>query len=97
MYMTKKVAVFTTFTLSTVGFTTYLLTNKHKRKRIFDRIKNVYGKIQFSKRGKYTENPEAITKLGHPHPHDIGDNTMVSEGSMYSVNYYNEKEHKDKT
>jgi hypothetical protein len=32
-----------------------------------------------------------IKKAGHPHPHDIADNNMVSEGALYSVKFYNEK------
>ncbi|PLR80039.1 hypothetical protein CVD25_15840 [Bacillus canaveralius] len=31
-----------------------------------------------------------LEKAGHPDPEDIEDNKMVSEGAMYSVNYYNE-------
>lgn len=90
MYMTKK-AFFTTFTLSTVGVTTYLLTNKQRRKRVLDSIKNLYEQIQFPNRNKMDSNQELQTKIGHPHPRDEGDNNMVSEGAMYSVQYYNEK------
>ncbi|MDQ1143595.1 hypothetical protein QE429_000422 [Bacillus sp. SORGH_AS 510] len=32
-----------------------------------------------------------IEKGAHPHPHDVEDNNMVSEGAMYSVQFYNEK------
>jgi hypothetical protein len=32
-----------------------------------------------------------INKAGHPDPLDVGDNKMVDEGAMYSVNYYNDK------
>jgi len=32
-----------------------------------------------------------IEKGGNPHPHDLEDNNMVSEGAMYSVKFYNEK------
>jgi hypothetical protein len=31
-----------------------------------------------------------VEKAGNPDPHDVEDNKMVSEGSMYGVNYYNE-------
>lgn len=31
-----------------------------------------------------------VEKGGHPDPHDLEDNNMVSEGAMYSVKYYNE-------
>ncbi|MGG3561239.1 hypothetical protein ABES03_06515 [Neobacillus rhizosphaerae] len=32
-----------------------------------------------------------IEKGAHPHPLDVEDNNMVSEGAMYSVQFYNEK------
>lgn len=32
-----------------------------------------------------------IEKAGNPDPEDIEDNKMVSEGAMYSVDYYNKK------
>jgi hypothetical protein len=32
-----------------------------------------------------------IEKGGNPHPQDIEDNNMVSEGAMFAVDYYNEK------
>lgn len=32
-----------------------------------------------------------IEKGGNPQPQDLEDNNMVSEGAMYSVDYYNEK------
>lgn len=31
-----------------------------------------------------------VQKAGNPDPLDLEDNKMVSEGSMYGVNYYNE-------
>lgn len=31
-----------------------------------------------------------VEKAGNPDPLDLEDNKMVSEGSMYGVNYYNE-------
>jgi hypothetical protein len=33
-----------------------------------------------------------MVKTGNPDPKDIGDNNMVSEGAMYSVNYYNKQQ-----
>ncbi|WP_026568250.1 hypothetical protein [Bacillus sp. UNC41MFS5] len=32
-----------------------------------------------------------IEKGGNPHPRDLEDNNMVSEGAMYSVQFFNEK------
>ncbi|MGW8262695.1 hypothetical protein ACWHAR_22210, partial [Bacillus sp. LR--39] len=44
---------------------------------------------------KITKQPDMETfpvdKAGHPDPQDIEDNKMVSEGSMYPVQYYDEK------
>lgn len=88
MYATKKV-VFTTFTLTTVGVTTYLLSNKDKRNRIFDQVKNIYNHLRVSKKDNF--DPRLLKKAGHPHPYDEGDNNMVDEGAMYSVKYYNEQ------
>ena len=34
---------------------------------------------------------DLFSKAGNPAPDDIGDNNMVNEGAMYSVNYYNKK------
>ncbi len=31
------------------------------------------------------------TKQGHPDPYDVDDNTMVDEGAMTSVQYYNDE------
>ncbi|RIW37245.1 hypothetical protein D3H55_04170 [Bacillus salacetis] len=31
----------------------------------------------------------SFEKAGNPHPHDVEDNTMVSEGAQTSVHYYN--------
>lgn len=36
-------------------------------------------------------NKMGMTKAGHSDPHDIDDNTMVDEGAMTSVQYYNEE------
>ncbi|KKB42495.1 hypothetical protein [Bacillus thermotolerans] len=33
-----------------------------------------------------------VLKGGHPHPEDVADNKMVSEGSQFAVKYYNEEE-----
>ncbi|MEH7011252.1 hypothetical protein V7087_10550 [Neobacillus niacini] len=32
-----------------------------------------------------------IEKGGNPHPKDLADNEMVSEGAQYAVQFYNEK------
>lgn len=37
----------------------------------------------------------SIEKAGHPDPYDLEDNVMVSEGALYSVNYYNRSKEKE--
>ncbi|WP_409250899.1 hypothetical protein V1502_12090 [Bacillus sp. SCS-153A] len=33
----------------------------------------------------------SLEKMGNPHPDDVEDNTMVSEGAQTSVHYYNSR------
>lgn len=74
--------------VSTVGITSYLLKDPSNRQKAREFIHSMKMKI--------TKQPDMETfpvdKAGHPHPHDIEDNKMVSEGSMYPVQYYDEKE-----
>lgn len=37
------------------------------------------------------KNNTNMTKAGHSHPQDIEDNTMIDEGALTSVQYYNEE------
>lgn len=71
--------------LSTVAFLSYYLkdhSNQIKARRIFEK-----GRRKFS-----IKKPSLpLDKAGHPDPNDIEDNKMVSEGSMYPVEYYNKK------
>lgn len=39
-----------------------------------------------------SDNVFQLENVGHPHPEDIQDNKMVSEGAMYSVDYYNKSQ-----
>ncbi|PKG25075.1 hypothetical protein [Niallia nealsonii] len=50
-------------------------------KEMINRIKTMF---QSSSNQK-----DLLVKAGNPDPEDIGDNNMVNEGAMYSVNYYN--------
>jgi hypothetical protein len=86
---TQKKAFLAGFTLSTVGFVTYLLSNKTNRRRIENRIRNFFDHVPDQDKDHYNQDLQA--KIGNPHPRDEGDNNMVSEGSMYSVKYYNER------
>ncbi|GKU84434.1 hypothetical protein [Niallia sp. NCCP-28] len=49
-------------------------------KDIINRIKTMF---------QSSNQENLLVKAGNPDPEDIGDNNMVNEGAMYSVNYYN--------
>jgi len=83
----KRKVVLSGVALSTIGVTSYLLKDKKRKEKMnygIQRIKNK-AKILLSRKKAVVE------KAGHPDPYDIEDNTMVAEGSMYSVNYFDEK------
>lgn len=56
-----------------------------------DRLKKVGSKLRESLPLDNPSNQEElpIDTIGHPHPDDVQDNEMVSEGAVYSVEYYN--------
>jgi hypothetical protein len=73
-----------------VGITTYLLKDKSNLDKIKGFIQSVKKTVPYkSSTQKLVSFP--IHKAGHPDPMDIEDNKMVSEGSMFPVQYYNEK------
>jgi hypothetical protein len=73
-----------------VGITTYLLKDKSNLDKVKGVVRSVKKAISYeSSTKKLTSFP--IHKAGHPDPMDIEDNKMVSEGSMFPVQYYNEK------
>jgi hypothetical protein len=71
-------------TLAAAGLAICLLTDKKYRSKIKSYLYSTR-----PEKDKYNQDIE--TKIGNPHPRDEGDNNMVSEGSLYSVTYYNEK------
>ncbi len=85
MYIRKRVLLFG-FVLSIAGFISYvLLLNEKSYSGMIRRVKD-----------KFNPNEEHIsqdleTRIGNPDPNDERDNNMVWEGSMYSVNYYNDQ------
>nr|WP_071458533.1 hypothetical protein [Bacillus mediterraneensis] len=60
--------------------------NVEKLKKVATNAKDKV--MTMKSRGK--EDVLPVQKAGNPDPHDVEDNKMVSEGSMYGVNYYNE-------
>ncbi|MEK3889588.1 hypothetical protein [Bacillus sp. FSL K6-3431] len=69
------------------------LSKQENRAKAMDVYLSVKEKIM----GLWCEqNPSAcedlLEKAGNPDPYDLGDANMVSEGAMYSVDYYNKEE-----
>src|SRR4051794_6112415 len=60
--------------------------NRSKAKYFLGEWKRKVTPTPYSKSAK-----RVIEKGGNPHPQDLEDNNMVSEGAMYSVDFYNEK------
>ncbi|WP_421378566.1 hypothetical protein ACOJQI_13270 [Bacillus salacetis] len=62
----------------------YYMSKKDNRMKVQNMIESVKQKWQ------NRENEDShIHRTGNPHPHDVEDNTMVSEGAQTSVHYYN--------
>lgn len=87
----KQKVILSGIALSTIGVTSLVLKDKSRRHKIEDAMKKVKRKMMtfMSKEVKLDNFP--VKKAGHPDPHDIDDNKMVSEGAMYAVQYYDEK------
>ncbi|MED4525233.1 hypothetical protein P9257_13520 [Bacillus velezensis] len=80
--------------VSTVGVTSYLLKDKSNRlkdKSNRQKVMNFIRNMKTSLSGKQDIESFPVNKAGNPHPEDIEDNKMVSEGSMYPVQYYDDK------
>ncbi len=65
------------------------LSSKTNRIKLENLLRDWKRKVTPSSYSKNDNLP--IEKGGNPHPLDLEDNKMVSEGAMYSVNFYNEK------
>lgn len=88
----RQKALISGLAISTVsaGITTYLLKDKSNLDKVKGFVRSVKKAIPCkSSTKKLTSFP--IQKAGHPDPMDTEDNKMVSEGSMFPVQYYNEK------
>ena len=88
----RQKALISGLAISTVslGITTYLLKDKSNLDKVKGFVRSIKKAISYeSSTKKLASFP--IHKAGHPDPLDIEDNKMVSEGSMFPVQYYNEK------
>lgn len=78
----------TSYLLAGAGIgTLILLSTKSSRNKLLSTFYQFQEMIGLKKKNGFP-----IKKAGHPDPHDVEDNNMVSEGAMYSVQYYNENE-----
>jgi hypothetical protein len=91
--MMKQKTLLSTVAVSTIGagvVTSYWLKDKSNRQKVkgfYERMKSEI--TNMSNRKKLESFP--VEKAGNPDSKDIEDNKMVSEGSMYPVQYYDEK------
>jgi hypothetical protein len=90
--LAKKVSPFVLLGIGVAG-ATYVSLNNRKEK--FVNTRNILKEkaMLFWPKQKPSACDSLLEKAGHPDPHDIGDNRMVDEGAMFSINYYNEKMH----
>lgn len=89
--MKRKYLLISGIALSTAEITTYLLKQSSNRVMAKMMMKDFKEKV-IPIMKKDQNSPLPVEKAGHPDPLDIEDNEMVSEGSIYPVNYYNEKQ-----
>lgn len=64
--------------------------NRNKAKVMYQSVKDKI--MDFWCEQNPTACEDLLQKAGNPDPYDIGDNKMVDEGALYSVDYYNREE-----
>ncbi len=77
-----------TVVATAVAAGTYYFGKEENREKIMHNFKRLKSKLQNKTREDHV--PYLREKVGHSDPHDVEDNSMVDEGAVYSVNYYNE-------
>ncbi|KQU59999.1 hypothetical protein [Rossellomorea marisflavi] len=80
MKINKTFLVGATVTAGSIG---WLLSSKEKRNQLHNIRHGIVTKIKKKSR-------DIVDKGGVPHPQNVEDNKMVSEGAMTSVQYFNE-------
>ncbi len=83
MKLNKTLLVGATVTAGSLG---WMLSSKDKRNQLHNMKEGLVTKF---KNRKKEDLP--VDKGGNPDPSNIEDNSMVSEGAMTSVQYYNEQ------
>ncbi|MDQ1000243.1 hypothetical protein QFZ28_000643 [Neobacillus niacini] len=72
-----------------IGASAVWLSNKPNRIKAESMLRDLKRKVIPNVYEKSEQLP--IEKAGNPHPKDLPDNEMVSEGAQYAVQFYNEK------
>ncbi|MFA9555871.1 hypothetical protein ACERII_00990 [Evansella sp. AB-rgal1] len=67
----------------------YLLQNEGRRKKLVQYMYRMKAKIKNETKEEYEEYFDE--KLAHTDPYDIEDNSMVGEGAVQSIQYYNQR------
>jgi len=80
----RNLIVLSIITAGAAGVGTYLLKDKSNRIRLKE-----YMKMPAKEKDNRLEDDFPIHKAGHPHPENVPDNEMVSEGAQFGVQYYN--------
>ncbi|WP_236634682.1 hypothetical protein [Alteribacter lacisalsi] len=81
-----------TLVATAVAAGSYYFGKEENREKLYHSFKRIKSKVK--NETKEDHNPYLNEKVGHSDPDDIQDNSMVDEGAMYSVNYYNENMNK---
>jgi len=76
-------------TAGVTGVGTFLIKHRSDRKKWEEYINMPRG-------SKNEDNQFPIEKAGHPHPENLPDNEMVSEGAQFGVQYYNHLKNAEK-
>ncbi len=77
---------------SVAGVATYFLRDETNRSKVKQSFSDISTKLKdTTAKMKNPDDDLPVDKGGQPHPDDIEDNKMVSEGAQYSVDYYNKE------
>ncbi|WP_147803572.1 hypothetical protein [Alkalicoccus halolimnae] len=77
-----------TLAASAIAAAGYYLGNEKNREKVGHYINRAKAEIKGDTKEDNKE--DFYEKVGHSDPQDLEDNSMVDEGAMFSVNYYNQ-------
>lgn len=91
MRLKSKTVVMSGIAAGVAGAATYYLRDQSNRIKLKDSITYFSTKLKDQTMKMRNTGDIPIEKGGNPHPEEIEDNKMVSEGAQYSVDYYNKQ------